>query len=124
MNPRTVVQRSVSPLWVLTVSLTGELMSLARKHSRQIVVAGVRYRWRYRKRKSEFRFGMGDRVVVEAADLNDARLVVQIGHNWDYEYSLTPQHVADFIEDAIGAGWRPLERGPKFDILVDSPRRG
>jgi hypothetical protein len=98
-------------------------MTLPKKHSRQIVVAGICYRWCLGKKESQSTLAMGDRVVVEAADLNGATLVVRIGLNWDDEPSLTPRHVADFIEDAIRAGWRPLECGPQFEICSDSPRK-
>jgi hypothetical protein len=98
-------------------------MALPRKHSRQITVAGITYRWCLGKLTYTSGLGMGDRVVVQAADQPGARLVVSLHPFWCDEPSLTPRHVADFIEDAIGSGWQPLEPGPPFEIRHGMPRQ-
>lgn len=97
-------------------------MAIPQKHSRKITVAGHVYRWCLGKQdRMTSGLGMGDRIVVEAADCHGSRLVVHLHPFWCDESSLTPKHVADFIQDAIDSGWRPLEPGPQFEILDGTP---
>ena len=97
-------------------------MAIPKKHSRKITVAGNVYRWCLGKRDSlTSTLGMNDRIIVEAADRQGSRLVVHLHPLWDDEPSVTPKHVADFIQDAIGSGWRPLEAGPQFEVQDGRP---
>ena len=98
-------------------------MALPKKHSRTIAVAGVPYRWCIGKRTFLVGLGSGDRVVVQGEECEGAKLIVHLHPFWCDERSLTPRHVADFIQDAIDSGWRPLEPGSPFEIRNGMPHK-
>lgn len=97
-------------------------MAIPQKHSRKITVSGVVYRWCLNKDNFRHRLGWGDRITVQAADHNGARLIVHLHPFWCDEPSLTPKHVAGFIHDAVSSGWSPLEPGPPFELGEKIPR--
>ncbi|WP_437186706.1 hypothetical protein SH668x_000055 [Planctomicrobium sp. SH668] len=95
-------------------------MTLPRKHSHQIIVDGITYRWCLGKRRYQNGLGMGDRVIVELAENHGAPLVVTISWLWCHD-QLTPRYVAAWIKEARLAGWMPSESGPPFGLIGSTP---
>lgn len=96
-------------------------MTLPRKHSHQIVVDQVTYRWCLGKRRYQHGLGLGDRIVVEAAEFQGAPLIVSLHPFWCDHPSLTPRHVAGWIKEALAGGWTPLQAGRPFDLTGGTP---
>jgi hypothetical protein len=96
---------------------------MPKKGTRQIVVGGVRYRWRISKRVFLVGLGMGDRVIVEHVDANGAPLIANLPYDFCDEPALTPKHVARWIEEALEEGWKPTESGPPFQLGEAFPRK-
>jgi hypothetical protein len=89
-------------------------MTLPRKTSHPIVVEGINFRWCIGKREHPGQaLGFTDRVIVQA-DGRGAPLIRILGWEPYDQLELTPRVVAEFIQDALRDGWKPLEPGAPF----------
>jgi hypothetical protein len=95
-------------------------MALAKRHSRQITVDGVLFRWTVRRRPT-YSQGLGWTpltFVVEHAQQPGARLVVALLRvhpgNWLGlpTRPVLPATVSAGIREALTAGWQPQLPGP------------
>ena len=105
----------------------GTAMAMPKTGARRITVDGVAYRWRVRHRAHPFTARNWDgrvHVSVELADEPGAVLVVFTGHQHPRDIDtyppgvdpVHPGHVAEWIRQALAAGWRPGEPGPQFHV--------
>jgi hypothetical protein len=105
-----------------------QMVALARKGSRQIVVDGVTYRWRIR-RKPSYSQGNGWTPLtfaVEDATAPGTTLVVRTGHahprNWLGlpAKPVLPADVMHAIRTARSQGWTPAASGSPFLLELAS----
>ncbi|QNP71889.1 hypothetical protein IAG44_22395 [Streptomyces roseirectus] len=104
-------------------------MTLPRKGTRRIVVAGVSYRWHLRRRPTYARGLLWTpcTYVVEHADSPGAVLVVTTGRphpgNWlgAEAVGVRPSDVAGAVERALDQGWAPTTPGAPFHLRMSQP---
>jgi hypothetical protein len=101
-------------------------VTLAKRHSRQITVDGVLFRWKVRHRPT-YAQGLGWTpltFVVEHAEQPSARLVVALpwAHpgNWLGlpTRPVLPATVAAGIREALTTGWQPRTPGPPKNMTL------
>lgn len=104
-------------------------MAILKKGSRPIVVDGCKFRWRVRHRPTYCQGLCWSNLVlaVEAADAVSSTLVVDLPQlhacNWLKQPAepVLPAQVADYIRQAIVAGWQPTKPGKPFLLNRSKP---
>jgi hypothetical protein len=100
-------------------------MATRKAGSRKLVVDGVTYRWRIRRRATKLQsdYGHGTlHVAVELAEQPGAVLVLYTDRPhpayWGTKHvvAVRPSDVANWIREALSAGWLPSEPGPQFSL--------
>jgi hypothetical protein len=98
-------------------------MATRKAGSRRIVVDETVYRWRIRRRAAfnQTDYGVGlIHVAVERAEAPGATLIIRTDRPHPADYTTTtvvpvlPSDVAQWIRQAIAAGWSPGVPGPTF----------
>lgn len=101
-------------------------MALMHKGSRPITVDGIVYRWRVRNRPTyeQGRTHTPFLLAVEQATGVGSKLVVELPqahpNNWlcGEAIAVLPSHVAQYIDQALAAGWQPEHPGYPFVLVV------
>lgn len=98
-------------------------MATRKTGSRRLVVNGVAYRWRIRKRAtfSQADYGNGTlNVAVELAEQPGAVLLLYTDRPHPADWGtkqvvpILPSDVANWVQQALAAGWVPSIPGPQF----------
>ena len=103
-------------------------MSIPKKGSRKITVAGNDYRWLIRKKPTYLQAistELGFTAVVESYDSPGITLVVSFPFtrpdSWisPSKESVTPSDIEKAILKAISMGWEPAETGDAFHLDLE-----
>lgn len=102
-------------------------MTIRQKHSRNICVDGINYRWVIRDRPTYLQaVGMSNlSVAVEKTDAPDSilRIVLPAARkdNWLLVpgYVVKPSDLSRWIPKALAAGWLPGKKGPGFELRLE-----
>ena len=98
-------------------------MATRKAGSRKLVVDGVTYRWRIRRRATSLQsdYGHGTlHVAVELAEQPGAILVLYTDRPHPADWGtkevapIRPLDVANWVREAMAAGWSPSQPGPQF----------
>jgi hypothetical protein len=105
-------------------------MSISKKGSRILIIAGERYRWRVRSSPT-YAQALAKTGFVLAVEVitppRGAVLIVELpmGHpsNWLGQPggSVTPALVGQIVHRALAAGWQPHSPGEQFRLDVEEP---
>ena len=102
-------------------------MAVARRRSQPITVGGTAFRWTVRRRAAHHRGDGWDLLpfVVEQATGHGALLMVTLPeHSVPAGRSVFSSTVAESIDRALTAGWRPDGRGPAIRTRPKTSRWG
>jgi hypothetical protein len=99
-------------------------MSIPKKGSRSVIVRGTKFRWRVRSKPTNTQ-GVAESPLVLAVEQEGCRgsvLVVELDQlhpsNWSLKPApgVTPEAVANYICQALEAGWKSSAKGAQFRL--------